>query len=202
MLRGAPGHLYQALCKFPNLTELNTSLETLSRIPTHHKPLDMPHLTSLTYNVGRWPDVGASIVAKAPQLCTLAITGPARRYSMGADNHSKIFCSQTIRTLHAGLQSWEYITSNGRLGTDFLPNLERLSLTANVSGPSGSKVLKSSFALELYHNIPISACSIWRSVPLKHWEGRPPGSINSSPGCLRHSPGYPTQAIPCPLLSG
>ena len=131
---GTPEHLFEALSNFSNLVHLCVSLQApYQSTVTSHAALQMPHLTSLSFNVVNWPEAAASLVAKASHLRHLGIletTCPAR------DRHealNDVFRSKSICTMDIGPRNWDFVTDEGRLGTDCLPSLEELTLMRPVS---------------------------------------------------------------------
>ena len=142
---GTPEHLFAALCNFPNLVQLDVNLKLpqtdAGPIATVTKPPNMPHLQSLRFNAMACPLAALDLVAAAPRVHILTLDDTTGASEDGVAILSKILQSQTIRNLHTGHQTWDFMTSGGQLESKWLPKLEKLGLTESVSGLHICKLL-------------------------------------------------------------
>lgn len=135
-IEGTPDKLFRVLENFPNLVQLRTYLAALrnSTVTSHVCP-EMLHLASLTFNAGDWPQATADLVAKAPQLHHLDLRKSAPKYKNRPKALDVVSKSHSIRTMDLGEVSWDFITDEGRLGTDCLPSLDEVTRSRPVSAP-------------------------------------------------------------------
>lgn len=135
-IEGTPDQLFRVLENFPNLVQLCTYLAAPDNSPaTSQVCPKMLHLASLTFNAGDWPQATADLVAKAPQLHHLDLRNSAPNYTNRPAALDVVSWSETIRTMDLGQISWDFITDEGRLGTDCLPALDEVTRSRRVSAP-------------------------------------------------------------------
>lgn len=135
-IEGTPDKLFRVRENFSNLVQLRTYLAAPDNSPaTSQVCPKMLHLASLTFNGGDWPKATADLVARAPQLHHLDLRNSAPNFTNRPAALDVVSWSETIRTMDLGEISWDFITDEGRLGTDCLPALDEVTRSRRVSAP-------------------------------------------------------------------
>lgn len=132
MAEGSPKDLFVALHNFPSLVNLRMGLE---RGANANIPLDvptMPHLESLCFTVANWPELTLQLISNSPKLHDLAFDRIQREWLVDSPALNTIFQSEQIRSLEIEQHKWDFHHGFVRFPADCLPNLEKITWSANV----------------------------------------------------------------------